>query len=77
MTNRRLKQLLADAELDKAMLKDVLGKKWSAPLRGGPVLRMYRNITIYQNAERAVYLMWPVHHSVISLEKMMSHCAHG
>ena len=26
--NRRLKQLLADAELDKAMLKDVLGKKW-------------------------------------------------
>lgn len=26
--NRRLKQLLADAELDKAMLKDALGKKW-------------------------------------------------
>ncbi len=26
--NARLKQLLAEAELDKAMLKDVLGKKW-------------------------------------------------
>jgi putative transposase len=26
--NARLKKLLAEAELDKAMLKDVLGKKW-------------------------------------------------
>lgn len=26
--NRRLKKLLAEAELDKAMLKDVLSKKW-------------------------------------------------
>lgn len=26
--NRRLKQLLADAELDKAILKDTLSKKW-------------------------------------------------
>lgn len=26
--NRRLKKLLAEAELDKAMLKDALGKKW-------------------------------------------------
>ena len=26
--NSRLKRLLADAELDKAILKDVLGKKW-------------------------------------------------
>ena len=26
--NARLKRLLADAELDKAMLKDVLGRKW-------------------------------------------------
>jgi putative transposase len=26
--NGRLKRLLAEAELDKAMLKDVLGKKW-------------------------------------------------
>lgn len=26
--NTRLKKLLAEAELDKAMLKDVLGKKW-------------------------------------------------
>lgn len=26
--NARLKRLLADAELDKAMLKDVLAKKW-------------------------------------------------
>ena len=26
--NSRLKRLLAEAELDKAMLKDVLGKKW-------------------------------------------------
>lgn len=26
--NRRLKRLLADAELDKAMLKDALSKKW-------------------------------------------------
>jgi putative transposase len=30
--NARLKKLLAEAELDKAMLKDVLGKNvWSAP----------------------------------------------
>jgi putative transposase len=26
--NARLKKLLAEAELDKAMLKDVIGKKW-------------------------------------------------
>lgn len=26
--NRRLKHLLADAELDKALLKDALSKKW-------------------------------------------------
>ena len=26
--NTRLKKLLAEAELDKAMLRDVLGKKW-------------------------------------------------
>ena len=26
--NARLKKLLAEAELDKAMLKDVLGRKW-------------------------------------------------
>lgn len=26
--NRRLKKLLAEAELDKAILKDVLSKKW-------------------------------------------------
>jgi putative transposase len=26
--NSRLKKLLAEAELDKAMLKDVLGRKW-------------------------------------------------
>ena len=26
--NAKLKKLLAEAELDKAMLKDVLGKKW-------------------------------------------------
>lgn len=26
--NTRLKKLLAEAELDKAMLKDVIGKKW-------------------------------------------------
>jgi len=26
--NARLKTLLAEAELDKAMLKDVLGRKW-------------------------------------------------
>ena len=26
--NDRLKRLLAEVELDKAMLKDVLGKKW-------------------------------------------------
>lgn len=26
--NARLKKLLAEAELDKAMLKDVLSKKW-------------------------------------------------
>lgn len=26
--NRRLKKLLAEAELDKAMLKDALSKKW-------------------------------------------------
>ena len=26
--NARLKNLLAEAELDKAMLKDVIGKKW-------------------------------------------------
>lgn len=26
--NRRLKHLLADAELDKAILKDALSKKW-------------------------------------------------
>jgi putative transposase len=26
--NARLKKLLAEAELDKAMLKDVLGEKW-------------------------------------------------
>lgn len=26
--NARLKKLLAEAELDKAMLRDVLGKKW-------------------------------------------------
>ena len=26
--NRRLKKLLAEAELDKAILKDVIGKKW-------------------------------------------------
>ena len=26
--NSRLKRLLAEAELDKAMLKDVLAKKW-------------------------------------------------
>jgi putative transposase len=26
--NARLKKLLAEAELDKAMLKDALGKKW-------------------------------------------------
>jgi putative transposase len=26
--NARLKRLLAEAELDKAMLRDVLGKKW-------------------------------------------------
>ncbi len=26
--NKRLKKLLAEAELDKAMLKDVLSKKW-------------------------------------------------
>ena len=26
--NARLKSLLAEAELDKAMLRDVLGKKW-------------------------------------------------
>jgi len=26
--NVRLKKLLAEAELDKAMLKDVIGKKW-------------------------------------------------
>lgn len=26
--NNRLKKLLAEAELDKAMMKDVLGKKW-------------------------------------------------
>ena len=26
--NHRLKKLLAEAELDKAMLKDALGKKW-------------------------------------------------
>lgn len=26
--NRRLKKLLAEAELDKAMLKDVVSKKW-------------------------------------------------
>ncbi len=28
LENARLKKLLAEAELDKAMLKDVLGKKW-------------------------------------------------
>ena len=26
--NARLKKLLAEAELDKAMLRDVIGKKW-------------------------------------------------
>jgi putative transposase len=26
--NARLKKLLAEAELDKAMLEDVLGRKW-------------------------------------------------
>ena len=26
--NAKLKKLLAEAELDKAMLRDVLGKKW-------------------------------------------------
>jgi putative transposase len=26
--NARLKRLLAEAELDKAMLKDIVGKKW-------------------------------------------------
>lgn len=26
--NTRLKKLLAEAELDKAMLKDVISKKW-------------------------------------------------
>jgi len=26
--NNRLKKLLAEAELDKSMLRDVLGKKW-------------------------------------------------
>lgn len=26
--NARLKKLLAESELDNAMLKDVLGKKW-------------------------------------------------
>ena len=36
--NARLKKLLAEAELDKAMLKDVLGKNvWSAP---GPQQRI-------------------------------------
>jgi putative transposase len=31
--NTRLKRLLADAMLDNAALKDLLGKKWGRPLR--------------------------------------------
>src|SRR4029450_11263596 len=37
--NSKLKRLLADAELDKAALKDLLGRKWLARRRGAKRLR--------------------------------------
>lgn len=43
--NARLKRLLADAMLDNAALKDLLGKKWWRPPRRGKRSRIWWQAT--------------------------------
>ena len=51
--NARLKKLLAEAELDKAMLKDVVSKKWRSRLVASAWSAIYNRSATSVSGERA------------------------